>query len=101
MPDLPSPAAPGARDRAFATALAFALPLAAYLTTAARTVQGGDAGEFALLGNLGGVAHPPGYPLYSLLARLGAALPTGGAFFRVAVVSALCGATATAVLFRV
>ena len=43
-----------------ASALAFVAPLVLYSVTAARTVQGGDAAEFGLLGIQGGVAHPPG-----------------------------------------
>jgi hypothetical protein len=82
------------------TAVCFVLPLGVYLSTAARTVQGGDAGEFGLIGILGGVAHPPGYPTYSLLARVAGALPFGQPYFRVAALSALCGATSVAVLQR-
>jgi hypothetical protein len=84
-----------------ATGLCFALPLVLYVLTAARTVQGGDTGEFGLIGIVGGVAHPPGYPLYSLILRLFGALPFGAPFFRVSLASAVCGAAAVAVLQRV
>ena len=40
-----------------------------YWLTASRTVQGGDTGEFITVAFSGGVAHPPGYPLYILVAR--------------------------------
>jgi hypothetical protein len=89
------------RESHAATALCLALPLTLYLSTLARTVQGGDSGELALIGVVGGVAHPPGYPLYSLLARAGALLPLGLPFWRVALVSAICGAAAVAVIQRV
>lgn len=46
-----------------------------YLTTASRTVVGGDNGEFATLLIDGGVAHPPGYPLFSMWLRLCSLLP--------------------------
>jgi MFS family permease len=82
-----------------ATALCFGVPLVLYAITAARTVQGGDTGEFACIGVLGGVAHPPGYPLYTLLARLAAHLPFGPLFWRVSMASALSGALASAALF--
>ena len=75
-------------------ALAFFGPLALYAWTAARTVQGGDAAEFGLIGLRGGVAHPPGYPLYSLLLRLFGHLPINPPFFRVALTSVVCGAAA-------
>lgn len=61
----------------------------AYVLTASRNVLGGDSGEFATLFETGGVAHPPGYPLYVLALRAfhfvphttpahGAALVTAG-----------------------
>jgi hypothetical protein len=87
------------RDR-LATGLAFALPLGLYVLTATRTVQGGDAGEFILVAVRGGVPHPPGYPLYTLLARLAAALPLGPPALRVALLSAVCGAATVALLQR-
>jgi hypothetical protein len=40
---------------------------AVYLALAPRTIGDGDAGEFTLVLALAGVAHPPGYPLYTLL----------------------------------
>jgi hypothetical protein len=88
------------RRAALVTALCFGVPCCLYAWTAARTVQGGDTGEFGVLGFLGGVAHPPGYPLYSLLVRLAARLPFGAPFFRVSLVSVVCGAAAVAVLQR-
>jgi hypothetical protein len=91
---------PSARSVRVATAVCFAVPFALYAVTAARTVQGGDTGEFGLVGVLGGVAHPPGYPLYSFLVRLAARFPFGPPFWRVSLASVLCGAAAAAVLFR-
>src|SRR5438067_4072667 len=40
-----------------------------YFATTARQVLGGDNGEFATLFACGGVAHPPGFPLYVLWLR--------------------------------
>lgn len=89
------------------TAAAVLLPLSLYLLTATRTVQGGDTGEFAVLGARGGVAHPPGYPLYTALARLLCLLPLPDLTsslslpaFRVAALSALLGALCAGVLER-
>ena len=95
------PTPPSDRDVRRATILCFAVPFGLYALTAARTVQGGDAGEFGVIGMLGGVAHPPGYPLYVLLSRIMSHLPFGPPFWRIAMGSALCGAAAGAVLFRV
>ncbi|MCG3203702.1 MAG: hypothetical protein KCHDKBKB_00374 [Elusimicrobia bacterium] len=59
-----------------------------------------DAGEMAaLLGTLG-VAHPPGYPLYTLLGSLITWLPVGNLVYRVNVFSALCAAGALVFLFH-
>ncbi len=84
-----------------ATLACFGLPFLLYAWTAARTVQGGDTGEFGLIGMLGGVPHPPGYPVYALLARLAGHLPVGPPFWRVSLASAACGAAASALLFRI
>jgi len=78
--------------------LIFAAAFALYAACAARTVQGGDSGQFTLLGALGGVAHPPGYPLYSALLRAFDALPLGAAHAS-ALTSALLGAAALAALY--
>lgn len=81
--------------------LAFLGPLGLYAFTAARTVQGGDSAEFGLLGMQGGVAHPPGYPLYTIIVRLFGLLPIDPPFLRVSLSSAVCGAAAVFVLYRV
>ena len=78
--------------------MAFAL---LYAAGAARTVQGGDAGEFMTVAAAGGVAHPPGYPLYTTLgALLVAVLPGANVAWKVSVGSALLGGTTVGVLHR-
>ncbi len=71
-----------------------------YYVTMCRTVYVGDSGEFALVFKTLGIAHPPGYPLFSLIGRLFVAL-TG--FFRAAfsanLLSVLIAATVIPVLF--
>ena len=63
-----------------------------YLLTANRFVQGGDSGEFSLLFHQAGVAHPSGYPLYTLylqaMSWLPAASPAHGASIATAVLGA-------------
>ncbi len=56
------------QDRAF-PALLVTASLVAYLALACPYVLGGDNAEFLSLAARGGVAHPPGYPLYTLLLR--------------------------------
>ena len=69
--------------------------LAVYGITLGSGLSGGDSGELAAAAYLGGVAHPPGYPLYLLLAGLlSHLLPFGPVAWRVALFSALCDAGA-------
>ncbi len=69
---------------------------AVYLATSARAVLGGDNGEFATLFAEGGVAHPSGYPLYTLWLRawswMPAASPAHGAALATALHGGLSGA---------
>jgi len=95
-----SPAAEGATGVASRSSLVFGLFLVLYALGAARTVQGGDAGEFMTIAATGGVAHPPGYPAFSLLVRLTALLPVAGMAWKASLASALCAAGALAVLHR-
>ncbi len=68
--------------------------LALYLVSLHRDVAGGDSGEFAAVACSGGVLHPPGYPLHSLLSRLFLLLPFGVPAARVNALSAVSGALA-------
>ena len=80
------------------SSLVFWAALLVYGSGAARTAQGGDAGEFMTLAALGGVAHPPGYPLFTALLRLFGAIPIGGVPWRASMVSATLAAGALALL---
>ena len=62
--------------------------LVLYLLTLSPTVNFIDSGELITVGALAGVAHPPGYPLYSLFAI---AVPFGEPAVGVNLVSALAG----------
>ena len=53
-----------------------------------------DAGDLITAAYTGGVAHPPGYPTYLLLARLFQYLPFGTLALRTNLLSALCGVLA-------
>ena len=71
----------------------------AYASTAARTVTRWDSGEFLAAVHSLGIPHPPGTPLYVLLARVWATLPLPLSFAtRVNLFSALCGAAAVTLL---
>lgn len=66
--------------------------LALYLTTVARDILPADNGEFQLVAAVLGVAHPPGYPLHTLLGWLMAQLPIGAIPWRVNLLSVLLAA---------
>ncbi len=76
------------------------LAFGVYVLTAYRTVPGGDSGELIGAVASGGVIHPPGYPLYSLLGGLFVHLPFGSLAFRLNLMSAVCDAFAAAFLTR-
>ena len=46
-----------------------------------------------------GVAHPPGYPLFTILGKLATMVPIGTIAFRVHALSGLLAATTVALLF--
>src|SRR5262245_5519453 len=75
------------------------LSLAIYVLTLAPTVSFIDSGELITVGVQGGIAHPPGYPLYSLLAVIGARLPFSDPAFGVNFVSAVGGALAVGLFY--
>lgn len=47
-----------------------------YLNTISPSIAGGDSGELVAEGCILGTAHPPGYPVFTLIARLGKLLAT-------------------------
>jgi hypothetical protein len=81
-------------------ALVFLIALAVYVATLAPTVLPADSGEFQIAGPLLGVAHPPGYALFTLLARLFSLLPFGEVAWRVNLMGAVTGALTLVVVNR-
>src|SRR3989442_13766216 len=70
-----------------------------YGLTLAPSVGAGDSGELILAAHSLGIPHPPGYPLWTLLARAAAALPWGTVAWRVNVLSALLAALAVGLFY--
>ncbi len=69
--------------------------LALYGVSLAPTVVGGDSGELTTSALTGGVPHPPGYPVFALLARAFGVLPFGPSVaWRVNLMSAVAMAMA-------
>jgi hypothetical protein len=95
-------AAPGQGARvhlpAYVAAAIGVIALAVYVSTLYPDVPGGDSGELIGAVATGGVIHPPGYPLYSLLGRLFFYLPIGSVAWRLNFFSAVCDAAAAGVL---
>lgn len=83
----------------WAGALAFLLPLALYAVTRAPDLTFIDAGELAAVASTLGIAHPTGYPLFTILGRLVTAAPGPlEPLARLSLLSALCGAAAAALI---
>ncbi|XP_053801623.1 transmembrane protein 260 isoform X2 [Vidua chalybeata] len=72
---------------------------ALYTATLPPALPGGDAGELITAAYELGVAHPPGYPLFTLLAKVATELPGGSPAFRVNLLCGLLGAAAASLLF--
>jgi hypothetical protein len=87
-------------DGLLAAAL-FLFTLLVYLKTLAPSVAYlfDDSLEFQLLASRMAIAHPTGYPLYSILLKLATYLPWGDVAYRANLLSALSGAGAVAFLF--
>lgn len=82
------------------TALVFLAAFALYLSGASPSIAPRDAADMCLSAMTLVPAHPPGYPLYSVLGHAWvAAFPLGNPAYRLALLSCLAGAAAVAVLF--
>lgn len=79
-------------------AICAAAILSVYLLTLAPTIVGGDSGEFITVAYKTGVAHPPGYPLFTILAKIFTLIPIGTIAWRVNLLSACCNVGAAVTL---
>ncbi|HKV41890.1 MAG TPA: DUF2723 domain-containing protein [Blastocatellia bacterium] len=82
--------------RLICAAVVFTVTLGVYIQTLAPTVTLVDSGELIVAARYLGVAHPPGTPLYIMLAHLATLLPIGSIALRVNLASALFAALASA-----
>jgi len=79
----------------------FAVALTVYVATAAPDVLPADAGEFQMVAALLGVAHPPGFPLYTMMGHLFIRLlPWGTPAYRLNLMSGLLAAGTLVLLAR-
>src|SRR3972149_8029284 len=70
-----------------------------YFKTTANTVVYGDSGEYITVGKILGIAHPPGYPLYTILAHLFTYLPLNSIAWRINFLSAVTSVFALIVFY--
>jgi hypothetical protein len=76
----------------------FLVALVVYSWTLAPTVTPTDSGELILAAYGLGVAHPPGVPLWTMLAHLASLVPVGNVAVRINFSSAVFAALASAML---
>lgn len=90
----------GQRMTLYAPLFTFCAGLLVYVLTLAPDLtwahNGADGGDLIAASFTGGVAHPPGYPVYLVLGRLVALLPVGSVAYRYNLFSALTAAGAAA-----
>ena len=94
---MPVPPVP-AKARLVCAGSVFLAALLLYVRTLAPTVTLVDSGELIVAASCAGVPHPPGFPLWVVLANLAAHVPLGSVAVRVNFASALCAALACGVL---
>lgn len=90
--------AEGTRLVLYGAAGVLLVSLSLYIWTLAPTVTLVDSGELIIAARFLGVAHPPGFPLYILLAHLATLVPFGNVALRVNFASALFAAASAAML---
>ena len=72
-----------------------------YFFTAARDIVVGDTPELITAAVTLGVAHPPGYPLFTMLGHLFSLIPAGSIPFRVNLLSVVCDALTIGIVFLI
>lgn len=68
--------------------MVFLLGFGLYVHTLAPTVLPSNSGEFQFVADILGIAHPPGYPLYTMLGKLFTLIPLSDVAYRVNLMSA-------------
>src|SRR5213595_711333 len=86
------------RAELFCAGIVFLVALFLYSWTLAPTVTLTDSGELIVVADGLGVAHPPGFPLWVILAHLASLVPFGNVAVRINFASAFFAALASAML---
>ncbi len=79
--------------------LSFLLSFITYLLTLSPTVYWGDSGELATVAYTLGIAHPSGYPTYTLIGHLFTYIPFGSIAWRVNLMSAFFASLTVLLLY--
>jgi len=79
--------------------IAFLFPLIVYLYTLNPGIGFIDAGELVTVCRTLGIAHPTGYPLFTIIGRIFSFLPIGNIVFRMNILSALLSSFTSLLLY--
>jgi len=79
--------------------LIFLGSLCLYIRTMAPSVVLGDSGEFQFVPYILGIAHPTGYPFFTLVGKLFSFLPVGSIAYRMNLLAAFCGALTVTLVY--
>src|SRR5215471_2108722 len=86
------------KEKAILTTFLGIAALVVYILTLYPSVGPGDSAELTTAAYSLGVAHPPGYPLFTLLAKVFTWIPIGVVAWRVNLLSAVCDSVAAVLL---
>ena len=79
----------------------FFISIIVYLFTIAPSISWGDSAELITVAYTMGIAHPSGYPLFTLLGKLFTFFPLGTVAFRVNLMSAIFASLTVTIVFFV
>jgi hypothetical protein len=88
------------KSKIFFSILAFLIPFIVYIKTLAPTVSFIDSGELATVCIKLGIAHPTGYPLFTMVGHLFSLLPIGEEIYRLSFMCAVISSLALVVFFN-
>jgi hypothetical protein len=88
------------KSKIFFSLLSFFIPFAVYIKTLAPSVSFIDSGELATVCIKLGVAHPTGYPLFTIIGHLFSLLPFGEEVYRLNFMCAVLSSLALVVFFN-
>lgn len=82
------------------SAVSFVIPFIVYVMTLAPSVTFIDSGELATVATRLGVAHPTGYPFFTILGRVFTFIPVGDEVYRLNLMCAVLSSAAVMIFFN-